>query len=215
MDLCRICVQFWEAGDAIDKGSNIIGIYPGENFYTPEDKIIVVGAHWDTTGFTDGYNDNGSGLAAMMEIARALVESGCRLQSTVIFVAFDKEEVGSQGSHEFVRGYLIPEFFKDDKWPEFQGAFILDTIMNFNVTENSQMLPSLWKDKISEATYNQVAADNFRGDYISLVSRNQPEKELAEKIEKHWNNLAMDEDFKVLATETPEKYVWKDYIQFQ
>ena len=26
-----------------------------------EDKVLVVGAHWDTTGFTDGYNDNGSG----------------------------------------------------------------------------------------------------------------------------------------------------------
>ena len=53
----------------------------------------MVGAHWDTTGFTDGYNDNGSGLATMLEVARALVESECRLMYTVIFVAFDKEEV--------------------------------------------------------------------------------------------------------------------------
>ena len=80
-----------------------------------------MGAHWDTTGFTDGYNDNGSGLAAMIEIARALVQSSCRLKSTVIFVAFDKEEVGSQGSHEFVRSFLIPRFFLTDQPPEFQG----------------------------------------------------------------------------------------------
>ena len=30
-------------------------------FTSREDKILVIGAHWDTTGFTDGYNDNGSG----------------------------------------------------------------------------------------------------------------------------------------------------------
>ena len=68
--------QFWDDGAEINEGSNIIGIYPGTNYGTRsttpqfdpliificrEDKILVVGAHWDTTGFTDGYNDNGSG----------------------------------------------------------------------------------------------------------------------------------------------------------
>ena len=84
----------------------------------------MVGAHWDTTGFTDGYNDNGSGLAAMLEVARALVESECRLMYTVIFVAFDKEEVGSQGSHEFVRSFLVPRFFSGNQQPEFQGTVL-------------------------------------------------------------------------------------------
>jgi hypothetical protein len=56
----------------------------------------------------------------MIEVARALVESRCRLQYTVIFVAFDKEEVGSQGSHEFVRGFLVPTVFRRTGWPEFQ-----------------------------------------------------------------------------------------------
>jgi hypothetical protein len=31
---------------------------------------------------------------------------------TVLFVAFDKEEYGSQGSHEFLRGFLVPRLFK-------------------------------------------------------------------------------------------------------
>ena len=113
--------QFWDEGEEIPEGSNIIAIYPGEKFYSPEDRIVVVGAHWDTTGFTDGYNDNGSGLAAMLEVARALVESGCRLKYSVIFVAFDQEEVGAQGSHEFVRSFLIPRFFLTDNPPEFLG----------------------------------------------------------------------------------------------
>ena len=50
INLNRENFQFWEPGATIDAGSNIIGIYPGDNFYTSEDKILVVGAHWDTTG---------------------------------------------------------------------------------------------------------------------------------------------------------------------
>ena len=57
----------------------------------------------------------------MLETARAITQSGCHLQYSVIFVAFDQEEVGAQGSHEFVRSFLIPRFFLTDHPPEFQG----------------------------------------------------------------------------------------------
>jgi hypothetical protein len=39
----------------------------------------------------------------------------------VLFVAFDKEEYGSQGSHEFLRGYLVPTLFKVYGQPERKG----------------------------------------------------------------------------------------------
>eukprot|EP00090_Calanus_glacialis_P006978 TRINITY_DN15459_c1_g1_i4.p1 TRINITY_DN15459_c1_g1~~TRINITY_DN15459_c1_g1_i4.p1 ORF type:complete len:598 (-),score=166.59 TRINITY_DN15459_c1_g1_i4:74-1867(-) len=203
--------MFWEEGEKIAEGSNIIGIYPGEKFGTHEDKIVLVGAHWDTTGFTDGYNDNGSGVAAMIEVARALAASGCELMYSVLFVAFDKEEVGSQGSHEFVRSYLVPEFFKGSEWPEFQGAFILDTIMNFNETVDSQSFPDSWREKIFGNAYEKVSEDGFRGNFISLVSREGPEKELADLIEKHWNKLSTDEDFITMVNSRPEKFKMRRY----
>ena len=59
-------VQFWEPEETIAEGFNLIGIYPGQNFGSKDDKLIVVGAHWDTTGFTDGLNDNGSGPVAVL-----------------------------------------------------------------------------------------------------------------------------------------------------
>jgi hypothetical protein len=34
-------------------GSNIIGIYPGQNYGTHQDKLVLVGAHWDTVGPTN------------------------------------------------------------------------------------------------------------------------------------------------------------------
>ena len=45
---------------------------------------------------TDGYNDNGSGVAAVLEVARQIVESHCRPKNTIIFATFDLEEMGGQ-----------------------------------------------------------------------------------------------------------------------
>jgi len=141
----------------------------------------------------------------------ALTQSRCRLRSTVIFVAFDKEEVGSQGSHEFVRSYLVPEFFSGEELPQFQGAFVLDTIMNYNDTAGAQLLPALWRTKIPAETFARVEEDGFRGDFISLVSRSVPEKELADLIEKHWNKLSSDKDFITSVSSHPEKFKLRRY----
>lgn len=173
--------------------------------------MIVVGAHWDTTGFTDGFNDNGSGVAAVLETARAMSQSDCILQFSVIFVAFDLEEVGAQGSHEFVRSYLIPRFFLTDHPPEFQGkngtweviirdflpgAFILDTILNFNDTEKSQNFPRSWSDNIVGDALKETLRDRFRGNFISLISRDNPESELVKLLRKKWDALQRDRQFR-------------------
>ena len=115
-------------------------------------------------------------------------------------------KVGSQGSHEFVRSYLVPEFFSGEELPQFQGAFVLDTIMNYNDTAGAQLLPALWRTKIPAETFARVEEDGFRGDFISLVSRSVPEKELADLIEKHWNKLSSDKDFITSVSSHPEKY---------
>lgn len=59
-------------------GANIISVVKGSTWSTAEDRPVVVGAHWDTVNFTPGTDDNGSGVAAMLEAARAIAHSGCR-----------------------------------------------------------------------------------------------------------------------------------------
>ncbi len=54
------------------------------------DEIIVVGAHYDSVQGCPGANDNGSGVAALLELARLLGED--TLARTVRFVAFVNEE---------------------------------------------------------------------------------------------------------------------------
>ncbi|MCK5480776.1 MAG: M28 family peptidase, partial [Gammaproteobacteria bacterium] len=54
------------------------------------EQILLIGAHYDTVSGSPGANDNGSGVAALLEIARLLkaLETDC----TVRFVAFVNEE---------------------------------------------------------------------------------------------------------------------------
>lgn len=82
-----------------------------------------------------------------------MTEGGCRPKHSIIFVAFDLEEVGCLGSIFFVRDFLIEQILKPHS-AKLKGAFILDTIMNYNETEQSQTLspewqkalPDFWKD---------------------------------------------------------------------
>ena len=57
---------------------------------------VVLSAHWDTVPSSPGTNDNGSGVVALLEIARIL--SGSKPKNSIIFAFFDKEEVGCEGS---------------------------------------------------------------------------------------------------------------------
>jgi len=71
---------------------------------------VIIGSHWDTVDTTDGYNDNGSGVATLLELARLIVESKCRPKNSIVFVAFDLEEMGAQGSQEFVNRFWSKYF---------------------------------------------------------------------------------------------------------
>jgi Zn-dependent M28 family amino/carboxypeptidase len=54
------------------------------------DEIVVIGAHYDSVPGSPAANDNGSGVAALLELARLL--SGAALPRSVRFVAFVNEE---------------------------------------------------------------------------------------------------------------------------
>ena len=81
---------------SLPPGANVFGILPGTLWGTSRDRLVIIGAHWDTMDKTDGYNDNGSGVAAVLEVARQIVESHCRPKNTIIFATFDLEEMGGQ-----------------------------------------------------------------------------------------------------------------------
>ena len=91
--------------------SNVIGLLRGSDAKL-RDQFVVVSAHLDHLGnhppanggdaIYNGAYDNASGIACLIEIARALA-SGPRPMRSVVFVALTGEEKGLQGSQYFVR----------------------------------------------------------------------------------------------------------------
>jgi Peptidase family M28 len=64
-------------------------------------QTIVVVAHRDNLGQSPGVNDNGSGTAALLELARAV--GSATLSHTFVFVSADGGAYGSLGAREFAR----------------------------------------------------------------------------------------------------------------
>ena len=88
---------------------NVVTVFQGTDI---GGGVVVVGAHYDSmsadfyngTTAAPGANDNGSGVAALLEIARIVAPTPHR--ATIMFVAFTAEETGRQGSLAFVKDYL-------------------------------------------------------------------------------------------------------------
>jgi len=85
---------------------NVVGERKGN--LEPE-KIIIIGAHYDSrmssvndaTSRAPGANDDGSGTAALLEIARILSEPGLIVPYTIQLIAFSGEEQGLYGSYAY------------------------------------------------------------------------------------------------------------------
>lgn len=103
------------------------------------DEIILVGAHYDTVQGSYGANDNGSGVAAMLEISREIAKTGTG--RTVRFVAFANEEppffrTGLMGSRVYAK-------MAKNRNDNIVGVIVLETIGYFSDAPGSQLYPPL------------------------------------------------------------------------
>lgn len=82
---------------------NVVGVIEGSD-PALRDEYIVIGAHYDHLGVKgdgrvyNGADDNASGSAAVIELARGLQACRESLGRSVILAAFDAEEIGLYGS---------------------------------------------------------------------------------------------------------------------
>jgi len=92
---------------------NVLGFLPGSD---PQyrDEVVVVGAHYDHLGrepdgaIINGANDNASGVATMLEIARLWQARDFHPARSVLFAAWDGEEQGLLGSQHYVEDPTFP-----------------------------------------------------------------------------------------------------------
>jgi len=98
--------KFWSDGIKFGalqhKTWNVIAEITGK---TAASEVVIVGAHYDSVYDCPAANDNGSGVAAMLEIARVLKHEP--LDKTLRFVAFTNEE---------------PPFFRTDEMGSYKHA---------------------------------------------------------------------------------------------
>lgn len=97
---------------------NVVGYIEGSDSKL-KDEFIVIGAHYDHLGYGgpssnykgkkplihNGADDNASGVAAMLELARILSENPPK--RSVLFIAFTAEELGLLGSNFFANNSPI------------------------------------------------------------------------------------------------------------
>jgi hypothetical protein len=95
-------------GSDVLRGANVVGYFRGT---TDPERVIVLSAHFDHLGVREGEvfngaDDNASGTAAILALARMFAESPPR--HTIVFAAFDAEESGLRGAHAFVEAPPVP-----------------------------------------------------------------------------------------------------------
>ncbi len=88
--------------------TNVVGLIPGTGPDT-----IVIGAHRDHFGrpaglWFPGADDNASGTAVILEVARALGKTELRPQRTILFVSFSGEERDLLGSRLYTSRPVVP-----------------------------------------------------------------------------------------------------------
>ncbi|MFN5004929.1 MAG: M28 family peptidase [Bacteroidota bacterium] len=163
-------------------GENIVGSKRG---VSGNNKVIIVGAHYDTVRESPGADDNASGVAALLQLSQLF--SILNTNVAIDFVAFDQEERGAVGSKVYV------DLLSRDSLQKSLMAINMDMIGYSSTEEKSQIFPVELKQLFPEA-YNKVEANKFRGDFVVTIS-NEPAKQQSERLGKIFNESSNNQKF--------------------
>lgn len=129
----------------------IVDLYGRER----RDEIIVVGAHYDTVTMTPGADDNASGVAGLLELARLLRDRP--LRRSLRLIAFTNEESPFFGRDDM--GSRVSARQSHDRNENVYGMFSLEMIGWYSSEPRSQWYPR---------SIRRFYPD--RGDFIGFVS---------------------------------------------
>jgi Peptidase family M28 len=164
-------LQLNTAADFIETSLSRAGLHPRRDSYElhgqachnieaeiqgTHPEIILIGAHYDSVFGSPGANDNGSGVAALLALARRF--AGKTTEHTLRFVAFVNEEPPYFLSGEM--GSLVYAGRCKARGDKISAMISLETIGYFSDTPNSQVYPS----RLLGAFYPKV------GNFIGFVS---------------------------------------------
>ncbi|GMV39421.1 MAG: hypothetical protein AMXMBFR64_11370 [Myxococcales bacterium] len=167
-DLCATRLEelgFQVERQAYGNGVNVIGTLLGK---TQPDSTVLVGAHYDGQPGCPGADDNATGVAGALEVARVL--SLAEHDRTLVVACWDEEERGTYGS---------------SAWANQAGAegrrivmvFNYEMIGYFSSEPNTQTFPPGFGALFPEAEQTMIAND-WRGDFIGLIADDSAQKHI-------------------------------------
>jgi peptidase M28-like protein/PDZ domain-containing protein len=103
------------------KSANVVAVLPG-NDPRLASEYVIIGAHYDHLGLGGpeslaanpesqihhGADDNASGTAGLLELARVLTAQHGKIKRSIMFIAFSGEELGLLGSGAYTKNPIIP-----------------------------------------------------------------------------------------------------------
>ena len=138
---------------------DIANVIAGSQKNILSSKYYVIGAHYDSVPETYGADDNASGIAVLLELARYTIQE--KISLPIRFVAFTAEEPPTfstrhQGSKVFVKSIK-------EKKDEIIGAIILEMV---GYTSNEQTYPMVLK----------LMGYPSKGNFIGIVGNRKSKK---------------------------------------
>src|SRR5215470_8491650 len=134
--------------------ANVVGEIRGSEH--PE-QVFVVGGHLDSWDLSQGTTDNGSGTAATLGAANAILRAGLRPRRTLRFVLFTGEEQGLDGSFAYYKQHK-------SEWRNHLGDLILDEgqgiVKEFMLGGRDDLIPALEAFAESVANLRKVRVND-------------------------------------------------------
>jgi Zn-dependent M28 family amino/carboxypeptidase len=174
---------------------NVIAELPGID---PSAETLVIGAHYDTVETTPGADDNASGVACLLELARSC--AGSRFPGAVRFVAFVLEEPPAYRT-EGMGSYHYAESLKEAGVP-IGGMICLEMVGYYSDRPGSQSYPlpffrmkypstgnyiSFVGNMRSREFTRRMAGAFRRGTDLPVVTLNAPAVVVGIDFSDHWS----------------------------
>ncbi|MGY2492810.1 M28 family peptidase [Cupriavidus sp. CP313] len=105
----------------------------------PGKRVMVVGAHYDSATGSPGANDNATGVASILELAKRLRDVGATAQSDIVFALYTNEEEPYFGTN--LMGSSVHARSLKEKGVNVIAMFSLETMGYYSDVKGSQKYP--------------------------------------------------------------------------
>jgi len=171
--------------DSLRPANNVLGFLDNNAPYT-----IVIGAHFDHLGMGrqgsskapqpegqihNGADDNASGVAGLLELARYFSQNAVKEPYNFLFIAFGAEELGLQGSRYFVNNPTLPlEKINFMTNMDMIGRYNSGRGVGIGGYGTSDAWPDVFKDVTGEVKFFTDRAGSGGSDHGSFYAKNIP-----------------------------------------